>query len=277
MARVQARGLVALTVGLLLVPAVARATNINLSGVDVLTHYTASTGILSFGAAPGVVTADDSGLLATGDSGADVYFDAVLSDFRFNGTTPFDPATETIRRGNFVGRTAGGSNVPTLRITDGQPVPTTLLVFEALVYDDEFTGSGGPLGGLGVSGASVVAAPPNDPDGEIVIGGLDISCPTGPNGLCRNELVLVGGSLAAQFGGVGSIAHLHLRLISPNPDLTNLVGYFGSDFEAGNGLQNAPTVWELTIVPIPEPGTLSLLLGSLLVLGALRRGHGAKH
>lgn len=274
------RRFVALVGSLLLLPAAAQATSINISGVDVLTQYTASSGILTFsdtGGGPGVATADDTGLLALGDNGVDVYFDAVLSDFRFNGTAAFNPLTDNIRRGNFVGRSIGSSHMPTLRITDGQAIPTTLLIFEALVYEDDFTGSGGPRGGLDVSGATVVASGPNDPDGEIVIGGLDTECPSDPDGLCRNELVLVGGSMAAQFGGVGSIAHLHLRLISPNPDLTSLGGYFGSDFVAGNGLQNAPTVWELTIVPIPEPGTFSLVLGSLLVVGVARRRHRAKH
>ena len=116
----------------------------------------------------------------------------------------------------------------------------------------------------------MVASPPNDPDGAIAIGGLDTSCPGDPDGLCKNELILVGGSLAAQFGGIGSIAHLNLRLVSPNPDLTSLGGYFGNDFVAGNGLQNAPTVWELTVVPTPEPGTFSLIFGSLLALRLLR-------
>lgn len=268
------RSVFALGSALWLLPGVASALNINLSGEDVLTQFTASSGILTFsdgGGSPGLVTADDTGLLTLGDSGADVFFDAVLSDFRFNGTTPFNPATDNIRRGNFVGRTVGSTEIPTLMITDGQVVPTTLLRFEALVYDDQFTGSGGPRGGLDMSGATVVASPPNDPDGAIAIGDLQTSCPADIDGLCHNELVLVGGSLAAQFGGIGSIAHLNLRLVSPNPDLTNLNGYFGNDFVAGNGLQNAPTVWELTIVPIPEPGTFSLLLGSLLLVAVARR------
>lgn len=274
------RSFFGLASALWMLPGAASAVNVTLSGEDVLTQFTASSGILTFsdsGGAPGLVTADSTNLLTLGDGGADVFFDAVLSDFRFNGTTAFDPLTENIRRGNFVGRTVGSYKVPTLLITDGQPVPTTLLRFEALVYDNEFTGSGGPRGGLDVSGATVVAAPPNDPDGAIAIGGLDTVCPTDIDGLCHNELELVGGSLAALFGGIGSIGHLNLRLVSPNPDLTSLAGYFGNDFVAGNGLQNAPTVWELTIVPIPEPGTFSLMFGSLLLLAAgtrrLSRGH----
>jgi hypothetical protein len=261
---------------LLLLPAAARAANITITGEDVLTQYTAADGRLTFldtnsagGGEPGLITAETTGLLP---SSADVFFDAVLSPYRFNGTTAYNPATDSALQGNFVGRNQGASEMPTILITDGAALPTTLLIFKALVYENDLAGSG-PRGGIKVSGATVTASSPDNPDGDLVIGSLDTSCPGDKDGLCKNEVMLTGGALAAQFGGVGSIGYLHMRMNSPNPDLTDtsILGYFGSDFTSGNGLLNAPTNWELTIVPVPEPGTFSLLLVSMLGLSAARR------
>ncbi len=272
----------------------AAADSIFLSGVDVTTAFTANNtatnkGLLSFtngGAAgdPGVVdSAGAPGLIPIGPSGATVFFDATLSGFNVNNTTVFDPATALANQANFVGRTLVPGNPATRTLTfeiRDSTQSTTLLAFQALVYEDEFTaGIGGPDPSTGSAGIAVstVVTGPDDPagDGAIGVGNLTVG-PCGGLGACGNELILVGGTLAADYGGVGSIGYLNIRLVSPNPSIPKNFfglnqGYWADDFDAGNGLQNAPTVWELAIVPIPEPGTFASVAVGLLTMASIRR------
>ncbi len=230
----------------------AQSTEFRLGGKDGVTEYTAPSGgdpgLLTFsdtGGSPGIVDEDpDVGLIPLAT--AEVFFEAELSDEGAFGTGPFDPATDNILLAQF----ERSLNV-TFRITDGASVPTTLLVFD-LVNADVLT----------ISNASPAGT--NDPDGRIGVGSLTV-------GGTGNELELVGGSLAAQYGGVGAKGYLFVGLDSPDPAINtsaDLNGYFGSDFTAGNGLLNAPTVWDLTI--IPEPGTFQLVGLALLGLAAIR-------
>ncbi len=266
------RGAVAsLALAGLLAAGPASANTITIGGQDLLSEFDATSGVLTFNdsatGAAGIV--DDTGGLAA-LAGAEVHFEALLSPKRYNGTTDFQPAATNpngrVTRGNFI---STGSPTLTLIDTSG-PVPDVLLAFEIPVSLADMDGFGNlPQGGVKTGGASV-ATPPNDPDGFLFIGNLDFDCGGAP---CRNEVEVIGGSLAHLAGGVGETAHLHVRMDSLNPTLSSLNGYYGSDFTSGNGLQPNPTQWDLTIVVMPEPATASLLGLSLAGLALLRRRH----
>ena len=274
------RGVLSLlpALALILASGAARAvTTYTIGGQDLLSDFDGTSGILTFddGATGEAGIVDDAGGIPGLFVGAEVWFEAVLSPKRFNGTTDFDAASATptgrVTRGNFL-----KSENPTLRIVDNSGMsPVALLVFEILVSLDDMDGGGNlPRGGVKTEGASTPVMP-NDPDGFVFIGSLDIDC---GGDLCRNEVVLTGGTLAGAVGGIGSMAHLHVRMDSLNPTLGSLNGYYGSDFDSGTGSFPNPTEWDLTIVPIPEPATAQLVgvaLAGLATFGHRRlRGTG---
>lgn len=228
----------------------ARATNILIGGEDLKSGYSATSGVFSFlsDGTPGVVTSTGS---VSGLNQLDVVlFDAKLNSDKCNaGMTPFNPATDPIQGACFV--SADANATPDFVIMDAS-MTTTLLAFN--------------LEKIRVTQAAA-ASGVNDPDGYIVLG--DFTETT-----TQSVLTLVGGSLANQVGGIGSTGHLHVRMDSLDPNIlttADLSGYFGNDFVAGDGIGNVPVVWDLLIVPIPEPSTAALLALGLGALAALRR------
>jgi PEP-CTERM motif len=246
-----ARWLVAATLAVAsLAAGPARATNILIGGEDLKSGYDAGTTVFSFmsDGAPGVVTSTGG---VSGLSPLDVVlFDAVLNSDKCNpAMTPFNPATDFIQGACFV--SADANATPDFVIMDAS-MTTTLLAFN--------------LDKIRVTQAAA-ASGVNDPDGFIVLG--DFTETT-----TQSVLTLVGGSLAGQVGGIGSTAHLHVRMDSLDPDIlttADLSGYFGSNFSAGDGIGNVPVVWDLLIVPVPEPSTGALLALGLGAIAALRR------
>lgn len=94
----------------------------------------------------------------------------------------------------------------------------------------------------------------------LTFGGTDL-------GLGQARITLTGGTLASSYGGVGAEGTLELFL-------TNLTGSFG----VGNlgSLFDAPftsqtNINSLTLIHMPEPGTLTLLSGALVGIAAWRR------
>lgn len=230
----------------------AGATPVTLGGVDLLSSYTAPSGpnpgILTFQdtpTTPGLV--DDAGGITGLDVGDNVWFEAALSDFRCNGTTPFNAATNDIKQACFI-----SSGTPAFRITEAG---TGILLLQLDLVKMKV--------GREVADNTI----PTDTDGFINFGDFT----AGSN---QSVLTVTGGSLAAAVGGIGSEAHLNIRMDTILPGLVTTsdpVGYFNSNFTAGNGIASAQVVWDLTIVPIPEPGTGALVAFALVALSLGRR------
>lgn len=244
-------------------PALA-AGIVQIGGIDIRSVYTADipndTGIFTFSdpgpsGAPGLV--DDAGGLPGLDINDLIFFEAKVNDTKCNaGQSAFSLSSNIKPAG--AGACFVSNGLPAdLRITDGV---TTLLAFS--LQEIEVTQAG-------------TAGGPGDSDGYIVLGSFSV-------GSNKSILTLTGGSLAAAAGGIGSTAHLHIRMdtllpalvhssVPETPTQQHKVGYLENDFESGNGLLDAAVVWDLVIVPIPEPGTGSLLALGLVALAGARR------
>ena len=170
----------------------------------------------------------------------------------FIGQTPvpfiFDPATDNIKQAIFLGAALG----PDMIFYDPTDNTTVLLAFE--------------LNFIEVTQASRETA--GNPEGTILLGDPSENA-------VSSKLVLVGGTLNQMVGGVGSEARLQLLMDSLTPAIlakADFSGYLNSNFLSGaGGAPVLPTVWDLTIIPIPEPSTAGLLGFSLLGLLAIAR------
>lgn len=202
----------------------------------------------------GVVTSEDLTLGAGNcPSGATflctakVNFTAVLGPISQQGLN-FDPATGNIKQAIFL----GGPGID-MYFLDPSDNTTVLLAFE--------------LNFIEVTQASTETLPQN-PDGTILLGDPNPAATT-------SKLVLVGGTLNQMVGGVGSEARLQILMDSLTPAIlakADFSGYLNSNFVSGaGGAPVLPTVWDLTIIPIPEPSTAALLGFSLVSLLAIAR------
>ena len=174
---------------------------------------------------------------------------------------PFDPATDNVNKARFLGN---GADFSIFTVVDpltpgGSNTPDEML----LIFDIDF---------VDVT-ASTKAQGLFDTDGSVSLGD-----PT--ETATSSSLTLVGGTMAAAFGGVGSSARLSVTYASlSNPILKggDRNGYLNDDFTSGISVPGQAPTWTLTIIPIPEPGTASLLGLSLLVITGLARRQSSRH
>jgi len=227
----------------------ATALGIEISGVDIQSQYTgfnpvvADSGVFTFrdsvSAYRGTVTTESQPL---GLVGGRIDLEIMLD------TSSFNPAT-----GNLLGAPFTGTGVPNEIVIWDSTETTALLTF-------------------GVDFVDVTGVTPQYPPflpgsiitlGENVLNGLGVS----------SRLLVQGGSMAAAVGGVGTRAVLQLTISNPDPQVTttNMNGYLDDSFTVG--IPGTPPTygvnWEITIVP--EPGTLLLVGGSLVLWAALTR------
>jgi hypothetical protein len=179
---------------------------------------------------------------------AKVEFDAILGPISQQGVN-FVPSTSNIKQAIFLGANVGADMV----FIDPNDNVTVLLAFE--------------LNFIEVTQASKELLPQN-PDGTILLGN-----PTGTAD--SSKLVLIGGTLNQLVGGVGSEARLQLLMDSLTPSILakgDFAGFLNGNFLSGaGGTPVLPTVFDMTIIAIPEPSTAALLGFSLLSLLALAR------
>ncbi len=240
----------------------ARAMPIHIGGTDTISTYTGAglaapdAGVLTFDDAsgPGLVTTDDQaiGLQTTGENQDTVSFEAILSPLQQNGN-PFDPATTNIKRAVFEG--TGGHE---FKIIDGTDGFTVLLALNLSFID--------------VASSTTWADPVlGDPDGLIIMGDS-----TEAAFGFSSALQVSGGTLNQLVGGKGTPAVLEITMGTLTPAIlakADLKGYFNDNFLSGVGSPPiATTTWNLTITPIPEPGSAALLGVALIgLLAAARR------
>jgi hypothetical protein len=234
----------------LVASAPALASSIQVGGTDAETQYTydgnTDTGILTFYDAfngfnlpeNGVVT---SSVQVPGLIGKDVMFEVMLDTSSFNATTG------DVRDARFIGTGAG----PELTIWDG----ATLL----LALDVNFIEVSNAFRAGGIVGGA---------DGTIQMGAFDAQT----YGVA-SALTVVGGTLNAAVGGIGTGAVMEVLMSSLNPPMTKALlqsGYLGTNFSNGVGSTGVSTTWNLAFVP--EPQTVVLLAAAALgALGAARR------
>lgn len=190
----KALGGAALSAALVLLPAVGSTVPIQIGGFDLVTNYTASTGVISFGtSAPGEIdSADDPRVVSA--IGGQAFFEVQLD---LSGG--YDPATGKSRDASFVG-TAG----PDLILTDSGG--GTLLTFEINRIDvGAFSGF---LDQVTLGEASEASA--------------------------LSELILTGGSLATSIGTPGvTEARLSVELFDPSVNVKGK-GLWAGDFSNSN-------------------------------------------
>ena len=245
---------------------------VHIGGVDVQSEYTSPTsgvgtpGLLTFSDAfnsgnnpePGVVTSSDLVGFNLIGVNARAFFDVILSPLRENDVTPFDPATDNINLASFAGAAPTAFTIfqPQSNTGPGQNVPVDILLTFSVSFIDV----------TNARGASII--PGVDPDGQIKFGNPEENDVT-------SLLTVTGGSLANLVGGIGSTARLEVLVVTPNPAIPNnaaLSGYFANNWTGGSAAQPvSATTWNLTIIPIPEPSTATLIGGALVGLAALRR------
>lgn len=259
----------------LLVAGPAAALEFHIGGNDRITQYYGFDGsqpwpgLLTFqepsnGSNPtpdlGTVTSEDlAGGVANCSLGANVLcnakvqFDAILGPLSQQGLN-FNPATDNIKQAIFLGAKPGADMV----FIDPNDNVTVLLAFELNFID--------------VTQASTQLLPQN-PEGTILLGN-----PAGT--AASSKLVLTGGTLNQLVGGVGSEARLQLLMDSLTPPILakgDFKGFLNGNFLSGaGGTPVLPTVFDLTIIAIPEPSTAALLGFSLLSLLALARRSGRR-
>jgi hypothetical protein len=240
--------------GLLALAVPAAATVITMGGFDVTSQYTytgstptSGPGMLTFGSNSerGWISTEDilgsncaTGLLCMG---------AVTLDLLLDQSGGFNVVTGKANQATFVGAGAG----PDFAIYEAGDNTTVALGFEVNFIDVTQVQTDNP---------------PVIPGGTIVLGTSVVNA-------ISSRLVLTSGSLNALIG-LGSEAWLHVRLPGLSPALTARggTGYLANNFASGIAAPGPDTVWDLVIVPIPEPTTAVLLgLGLLAMVATARR------
>jgi hypothetical protein len=229
----------------------AASLEINIGGVDSETQYNRpgapnQAGILTFddefngwnAPEPGSVTSSDLAALL----GADVNFEALLD------TSSFDPVTGDVRNAVFVGTGAG----PEITMMSGN---TVLLAFDVSFLKVTQAIPSGALGG---------------PTGSIILGNPQID----QIGV-TSDLTVVGGTLNALVGGVGTKAAMEMLMSSLDPTMTKTLrnnGYLNLNVTNGVGLAGVSTTWNIRVNAfVPEPHATLLVAGGALTLIGLGR------
>ncbi|MGI9643989.1 MAG: PEP-CTERM sorting domain-containing protein [Ilumatobacteraceae bacterium] len=222
---------------------------VSITGIDAQSQYDGTSGIFTFddtlngsnpNPEPGTVTTADNPALAALVNGL------IDLELELDTTGGFDPATDLFLDASFVGTGAGP---------------------EIVIWDS--TGSTVLLA-MDVSFVNVTNGLPSEfapPAGQIVVGNPSITS-VGTDSL----ITVVGGTMAAAAGGIGTNGVLHLNIANPVPsfDLADFNNWWSQDFTVGfNANPTSAIVWEIEFVP--EPGTAILLGSALAALAGLRR------
>jgi hypothetical protein len=211
-----------IALGCLLAPALAHATVIDINATDARTQYTSSDKVINtFNSVVGPPAAEGK----------------VLSPSSIAGGTSNNFHLEMVMNGTETATTVGTQfvgtpdAVPDIWISDPNNVGVPYLTFD-IVFINVSSRTPGTFGVVNFGG-----------QGDFT----------------RSDLILTGGSKAADFGGVGSHATILINF-------SNFAVTSGSTFSSNF---RATAAYDIYVNPVPEPGTL-LLLGSGLVALVLR-------
>lgn len=259
----------------------ALAVEYHLGGVDANSEYIgqragdisppADAGIFRFkDFLNGINYEDELGVVTSGDvPGFDVLlkdgkvdFEAILDSALQRNGAAWVPGTSNIQQAKFLG--TGGYE---FMIYDPNDNTTVLLALD-LNYID-------------VSSAAVAFPAGGDADGEIIFGQLDSINDDALTtyGISKGSALKVsGGTLNQLVGGIGAKAVLQLTMSTISPPIltsNDRKGYLNTNFISGFGAvpPDQATVWDLTILAVPEPSSVILAAAGLLAgLAAARRG-----
>lgn len=283
MRKMRLERLIAAAAGAILIGASgpAFAGPVTIQGDDIESKYESSSELIRFN-----TNGDPSGIATTIDAYSGTGFEDLTDNttrswlniqlgptqnpIAGDGVSPFDPASTgtdgNVKRARFEG-VDGMADFAIFKVDAGldgivDPTESNSPTDFLLLFDIEFIDVTGATKRETTGGGTIVI----DPDGSITLGDPSINATS-------SRLTIIGGSLANQFGGIGTEARLSVKFETLDPAIlsnSDFRGYLGSDFTSGVGATPVvPTRWELTIVP--EPGTAALVGLGLAGLSFVRR------